>query len=55
MLITFFLLVFLEIIELNFCGLQKFTRRNKAERADKASGQSDDSNDLDGLEIHSNG
>ena len=55
MLITFFLLVFLEIIELNFCGLQKFTRKNIAERADKASGQSDDSNDVDGLEIHSNG
>ena len=53
--LAFSLLVFTEIIELNFCGLQKYTRKNIAERADNASGKSDDSNEVDGLEIHSNG
>ena len=53
--LAFSLLVFTEIIELNFCGLQKYTRKSIAERADNASGKSDDSNEVDGLEIHSNG
>ena len=55
LILTFSLLIFTEIIELNFCGLQKYTRKNIAERADSASGKSDDSNEVDGLEIKSNG
>ena len=53
--IAFLLLVFTEMIELNFCGLSQYTRKNISERADKASGRSDDSNEVDGLEIHSHG
>ena len=53
--IAFLLLVFTEMIELNFCELSKYTRKSISERADKASGNSDDSNEVDGLEIHSNG
>ena len=53
--IAFLLLVFTEMIELNFCGLSQYTIKNISERADKASGRSDDSNEVDGLEIHSHG
>ena len=52
--VAFLLLVFTEMIELNFCGLSRYTRKSIAERADKASGTSDDSNEVDGLEINSN-
>ena len=50
----FMLLIYTEIIELNFCGLQKNTRRNIAERADKTSDDSNDSNDIAGADICSN-
>ena len=55
LIIAFLLLVFTEMIELNFCGLSHYTKRNIAERADKSSRLSDDSNEVDGLEIHSSG
>ena len=49
------LLIYTEIIELNFCGLEKNTRKNIAERADKTSDNSNDSNDQSGLDINSDG
>lgn len=51
----FMLLIYTEIIELNFCGLEKNTRKNIAERADKTSDNSNDSNDQSGLDINSDG
>ena len=48
------LFVFTEIIELNFCGLQKYTRKNIKDRADKDNDISDDSNEVDGWEINLN-
>lgn len=41
--LLFMILVFTEIIELNFCGLQKYTRKSISERADNKSEKSDDS------------
>ena len=50
------LLIYTEILELNFCGLSENTRKNISDRASRQSNASDDSNDVgEGLLINSEG
>ena len=51
----FILLIYTEIIELNFFGLSKNTRKNIGKRARRQSYDSDDSYDVGGIQVKSEG